>query len=365
MICEKQNCFGCYACYNICPKKAIQMIENSNGYVYPKIDENKCINCNLCKKVCQGNKKNQNNLYNIGKCYSAYAKESEIQENSTSGGIATVISRYFVNNNGVVYGAYFNSVTNNVEHIRCIDSYDIEKIKGSKYIQSNMNMVYKNVKEDIEKNKKVLFIGTPCQISGLMYFLNFKRFENLFTIDLLCHGISNKKNLSEDIEIKNLKNIKFRKNTEYCIEAKYQNNDIINVNFKDSVFLNLFLNSYLLRPTCDKCQFSKTKRIGDISLGDFWKLNSKNIKDKAIKNGISIILVNSEKGRKILNLVKNDIYIFEEDLQEAQKNNEALKEKKDVSIKIQIFRILGNFLGPKMVYKILKIKRKMCTKNDK
>lgn len=365
MICEKNKCTGCSACYNICPKNAIEMVEDDEGYIYPKIDKEKCISCKLCEKVCPGINDEKDNFKKVKKCYSAYAKHNEIQEKSTSGGIAYILSRYFINNNGIVYGAFFYSTTQNVEHLRCDNEELIKKLRGSKYIQSNIKSSYTMAKKDLDCGKKVLFIGTPCQISGLKHFLNFKDYDNLFTIDLICHGVSSKKILNEDIKSQNIEEIKFRDGLDYCINYKDKNGEEKKITLDNSIFLNFFLKSYLLRPSCDECRFSNIERISDISLGDFWHLKDTRI-DKNIQNkGVSMVLVNSDKGEELLKFISDSIVFFEEDLKVAQKFNEPLNKKNTTNIKKKVIRTLGKLLGVKKIYKISNLKRRIKVKNDK
>lgn len=365
MICMKNKCSGCFACYNICPKNAIEMIEDDEGYVYPQINKEKCVNCKLCEKVCQGINNKKDNLKKTNKCYCAYSKDSDIHEKSTSGGVAHLLSKYFINNNGVVYGAFFNSATQNVEHLRCDNEELIKKIRGSKYIQSNIKNSYTIAKQDLDSGKKVLFIGTPCQISGLKYFLDFKEYDNLFTIDLVCHGVSNKKMLYEDTQTKNIKEIKFRENIDYCIKFKDENDEEKEISLSDSIFLNFFLTSYLLRPSCDECRFSNIERISDISLGDFWHLKDTRI-DKNIQNkGISMVLVNSAKGEELLKFISDSTVIFEEDLNETKKFNKAINEMRKPKLKQKLIRVLSNLIGVKIIYEIFKLRRRIKSKNGK
>lgn len=169
MICEREKCTGCFACYNVCPKGAINMVEDIYGYIYPIIDKNKCINCNLCKKVCPSlNKVVKTKPL---KCYAVVAKDKKILSKSTSGGIATVLAKKIISENGVVYGAAYIDEKCTVAHIRIESVKDLTKLQGSKYVHSYILGTYKNVKEDLNKSRKVLFIGTPCQIAGLKSFL--------------------------------------------------------------------------------------------------------------------------------------------------------------------------------------------------
>ena len=215
MICGKDKCTGCFACYNICPKNAIEMKEDEFGYIYPEIIKSKCINCGLCKKTCPV----LNNVDKIEpiKCFAMYAKNENIRENSTSGGVATQLSKTIIKDNGIVYGAAFTDECN-VSHTRIDNIDDLSKIQGSKYVHSYINQTYKNIKKDLISNKKVLFIGTPCQVTNIKRFL-IKEYNNLYTIDIICHGVPSQKFLKEEVIRINrslkIDRVNFRKENNY------------------------------------------------------------------------------------------------------------------------------------------------------
>ncbi len=194
-ICPTELCTGCSACYSACKAKAITMQKDKYGFEYPEIDPSICLDCGLCKKVCPNNKK----LIKT-QCISSYvchAKEEQEQLTSTSGGVASVITRYIIKKGGVVYGcsAQYNM---DIKHIRINNENEIDKLKGSKYVQSHIGDIYKNVKNDLLNNKLTLFIGTPCQVAGLKSFLR-KEYENLVTIDFVCHGVPSIQYLKDSI----------------------------------------------------------------------------------------------------------------------------------------------------------------------
>ena len=161
----KEDCCGCYACYNICPKECITMESDNEGFWYPKIDKDKCINCNLCEKVCPIINKPNSSLYEK-KSYAVFNKNEKIRLESSSGGIFSILAEYVINNHGSVYGAAFDEDFN-VKHIKITSLQDIELLRGSKYVQSRINDIFKSIKFDLKNNKIVLFTGTPCQIKIL------------------------------------------------------------------------------------------------------------------------------------------------------------------------------------------------------
>ena len=186
-LCDKKNCTGCMACYNICPRKAIS-IKEFKGFYYPEIDDEKCINCGLCSKTCPALNKLEKNKPIDDKCFAILNKNIKIRNASSSGGVFYELAKSIINNNGVVYGASWdNSLV--VNHIRVDNVSDIKLLQGSKYVQSNINNIYNLIKNDLDDKKKVLFSGVPCQISGLKLFLK-KDYSNLYTVEVLCHGSS-------------------------------------------------------------------------------------------------------------------------------------------------------------------------------
>lgn len=318
MICEKKECTGCFACYNICPRNAIEMIEDCYGFIYPKINKEKCNDCNLCKKICPSNQKIEIN--DCIKCYAAKSKEINTYESSTSGGICTEISKYIINNNGVVYGAALVD-EGKFRHIRIDNIDELKKIQGSKYVHSYTMDSYKLVKDDL-KNKTVLYIGTPCQINGLKKFL-MKDYDNLYTIDLICHGVSSQKflqeNISNKIDIKKIKNISFRGKNGYSIVL----NNKIEIPAHKSFYMYGFLNSYFIRDNCYQCKYAQSKRCGDISAGDFWGLKT-NVNFEH-KKGINCVIINTKKGDTIFNDINKHLDYCEVDYQEAINGNPQLR----------------------------------------
>ena len=183
-ICSIEMCTGCAACANICPKNAINMTVDSKGFLRPFVFVDKCVNCNLCQKTCPQNK---NATMNDGEIYAAVSKNDTIRKKSTSGGAFSSLASYILDNNGVVFGAELTDDLR-VAHTSIERFDDIYKLRGSKYIQSDIGNTYREAKKYLSDNRLVLFSGTPCQISGLKEYLG-KEYDNLITIDILCHGV--------------------------------------------------------------------------------------------------------------------------------------------------------------------------------
>lgn len=341
MICEKEKCTGCYACYNSCPKHAIKMIEDKNGYIYPEIDNIKCIDCKLCIKNCPANRETK--LKYPDKCYSARAKNDEILFNSTSGGMATVFSINTIKNGGVVYGASFMD-NYEVKHIKVDSLQDVNRLSGSKYVHSYIKDCYTKVKKDLDNDKEVLFIGTPCQIDGLRCFLE-KEYEKLICIDLICHGVPPQKLLKEEIEnINKLKEkidkISFRDKrfNEFTLVLEKDKKIKYDRKWRDSKYYYCFLNGYTYRENCYQCKYATYKRCGDITIGDFWGLSEKSKFYFERNKGVSALIINNKKGMNFFDKNKECIEYEERDYVEAVIGNVQLHSPMPRNRKINKFR---------------------------
>lgn len=327
---NKSLCSGCGACKNICPKSAIEMVEDNERFIYPKINTQDCINCGLCEKVCPIlNPKEEES--ELPKAYAAYNKEDKIRSQSSSGGIFTEISKVIIKNYGVVFGAVFDEEFN-VVHDEVTTESDLEKIRGSKYIQSDINETYKKAKKYLTEGKKVLFTGTPCQIEGLYAFLN-KEYENLYTQDLICHGVPSKKVWVKYLEFRKkldkgiLQKVNFR-NKENKGWSNYQlsftyGDKIININHNEDLYMKLFLKDVALRPSCYECKFKKKRRRADITLADFWGINNV-IPGMNDEKGTSLVIVHSKKGEKLLSSISNNIKCELVDFEMAIGHNKSM-----------------------------------------
>lgn len=335
-IVSENKCTGCTACMNICPKQAIAMEENIEGFKYPVINQEKCINCGLCKRTCPILTTNKN--MSINKCYVGYAKEDEVKRNSSSGGIFPLVANYILDNNGIVIGAAFDD-NNKLNHIAITKEKELIKLKGSKYLQSNLGDIFKYVSENI-LNTKILFVGVPCQIAGLKAFLK-KEYENLICVDLICHGAPSPKLFDKYIkELEKKKNDKlinynFRDKSTgwdtYSNTAIFKNSKITELQTENK-YMKLFLSDVALRKSCFKCNFKLGNKYSDITLGDFWGVQ--NYYPKMYnKKGVSAIIINTSKGEKIFNEINGYIEYEKCKLEEIVAGNPLLKESAEYNKK--------------------------------
>ena len=328
MICEKEICTGCFACFNICPKNAIEMYKDEYGNVFPRIIKEKCIKCGLCKKTCPQLKKVLDFKKTI-KAYAMYNKDPKKRRESTSGGAATTFYEYILNNKGIVYGASNLFGLNEFKFIRIDNKNDLYKVKGSKYVHCYINGIMKQVRKDLLSDKTVLFIGTPCQVSGLKLFL-MKNYDNLVTIDIICHGVPSQKLLFDEInnqgiDYRNVHYVSFRDDTVFNFKLLDSNRKILlEKKFYDIYYYQNFLKGNVYRDNCYNCRYARRERISDITIGDFWGLdkNSKVYDDEA--KGISVLLPNTKKGLELIKNIENECIIEERTVDEAYKTNGQL-----------------------------------------
>ena len=326
-IIDKSKCCGCSACYAICPKKCIEMKKDVEGFVYPLINKMTCIECNLCEKVCPIINKTKNTQY-LRKAYAVKNINKTERKNSSSGGMFISLAKYIIKNKGIVYGVGFDEVKN-VVHKRVSKIEDLSDLQGSKYIQSHIGDVYKKIKKDLENDLLVLFVGTPCQINGLRNYI-CRDYKNLILIDFICHGVSSPLvwreycNGLEKIFRSKIDSISFRNKDinweNYSLKVIFKNNDIYTNKANDDLFMKGFLKNLYLRLSCYNCNFKQIDRVSDITLGDFWGV--KNILLKFYDElGVSLIIIHSNKGKAIVDAIKNELIFDKINLLQSIKYN--------------------------------------------
>jgi len=331
-ITDKKNCSGCTACYNICPKNCIKMVQDEEGFDYPRVETASCVSCGLCEKVCpEINKYSKVSAYNIPSCLAAWNKNKAVRENSSSGGVFTSIAEWIIGNGGVVFGAGYDK-DHKVIHKAVYKLENLSELRGSKYLQSDINNTYKSAKEFLDKGKSVLFTGTPCQIAGLYNFLQ-SDYEDVYTCDIVCHGVPSpivfqkyKQNLEKSYNSK-VKRISFRNKKNgwknYNVAIQFENDIKYNMPSGVDPYMKGFLRNYFLRPSCYKCSYAKIPRVSDITLGDFWGIANK-YPELDDDKGTSLLLINTAKGKIMLKGCEKSIYQQECELAHAIKGNPSL-----------------------------------------
>ena len=365
---SKAVCCGCGACYSICPKNAISMKFDEEGFEYPVIDEKLCINCKACSKVCPVQNHVGKSEYKV-QAFAAYNLKEEQRLQSSSGGIFPLIAEYILQNGGVVYGAAFTD-SFDIKHIAITSSAELNRLQGSKYVQSKLGNIFLDVKDALLDNKIVLFSGTPCQVEGLKSFLR-KDYNNLYTIDLVCHGVPSpiiwQRHLNEEYGIDYISDINFRDkkngwaNYDLHISSSGESNHEPNpIGIYKEDYLRGFLKELYLRPSCHKCPFKKIHHVSDITLGDLWG-NKTICPDFADDNkGISAVFVQSKKGELLLERIKSMMEFQSINIDDVIRNNMAMVEsekphpkrreffeeikKNDVPVK----KLIHKYIGPSL-----------------
>lgn len=348
-----ESCYGCTACEQICPKKAIKLIENSEGFNYPSLNNKLCVNCGLCEKVCPYTKKLVDNEIN-NVCGLQNLNQDDLMK-SSSGGVFIAMAKFVLSKGGFVAGCILddNFV---VKHILTNDLNLVEKMQGSKYVQSYIGNVYTNIKELLDDGKFILFSGTPCQVAGLKFFL-MKEYNNLLTIDLICHGVPSQYLLNEyinDMSLdKKIKTLKFRdkKNNGWCASGSiYYKRAIKKTTVNNDSFYNLYLGNAISRMSCYSCKYSTTNRVGDITIGNFWNINDE-FSNIDTKNGFSEIKINSNKGMDLFNSIKNNFFIVDTTLKIiVNGNGNLVKPCEKPDIRDEIYNEINKY-GYKFVVK--------------
>ncbi len=354
-------CNGCHACFNTCPKNAIEMKVNSEGFLYPEINSSLCINCGLCEKFCSLNRVEP--VCNVT-AYACINKDNEIKINSSSGGVFTLLAEEVLNQNGVVFGAAFIDNFSAVKHIYIENSKDIYKLRGSKYVQSEIGHSFKIAKDFLNNGRYVLFTGTPCQIGGFKKYLG-KEYENLITQDFICHGVPSplvwrkylagvEKKYGSCAEKIFFRNKKYGwKN--YSLYIQFPDNEYFGQMNKDP-FLRGFIRNVFLRTSCYNCKYKTIERNSDITLADFWGIESL-IPDFYDNQGTSLILTHTVKGENIFEKISPNVTFEKVAIESAIKSNSAITHSASPFSKRE------DFFNDLIKNNSIKVIKKYCTSN--
>lgn len=324
-ISEKNRCCGCSACLQRCPKSCITLHEDQEGFLYPVVDESKCVDCKLCEKVCpvlnQGERKNPLSVY------ASMNTNESIRKQSSSGGVFSLLAGRTIKEGGIVFGARFDEkweVT-----LDWTDSLDgIAAFRGSKYLQSKVGESYKQAESFLKQGRQVLFTGSPCQVAGLKHYLR-KEYNNLFTVDFLCHGVPSPKVWrlylkewceKESIRLESLSHIAFRSKElgwkNFSLKLETTDGKVKTESFRENIFMRAFLRDMILRPSCYVCPSKSGKSASDITIADYWGIQNvcPEIDDD---KGTSLVMVNTKKGKDVYDSL--DVHSVETGIREEAK----------------------------------------------
>ncbi len=327
---RKEDCCGCRACAQSCPRNCITIQADREGFAYPVVDETLCIKCGKCERVCPLNEENKEYIHNHedAESYGGYMLDDATRAASTSGGGFTAVTEAFCDKNYVIFGAEIDGEFN-VFHSCVENKADIVKFRKSKYLQSNIGKCYAEAKKYLDEGKKVLFSGTPCQIAGLYSFLGGDR-ENLLTVDLVCHGVPSNKWFYKEVDFLE------KKYKSKISEVQFRNKDNNHWDNGSMVwvletgkeirqisepFFKAWLTGLNSRPVCYECQYASMNRVSDITLADLWGVHHFAPELYGKNGGTSLFILNTKKGKDIFGKAESLLKSEKINLYEAAKHN--------------------------------------------
>lgn len=331
-LANEYDCTGCASCFNICPKQAISMHANEEGFLVPDIDEQKCIECHACEKHCPVI--NPLDLSSV-EDHKAFAIISNEDRNvSSSGGAFSVFARYVLAKGGVVYGASMGRDLQ-VRYKRIEDIRHLDSLRGSKYVQCEIGDTFQQVRTDIRTGLLVLFCGTPCEVAGLYKFLGKRHEDHLITLDLVCHGVPSqsvfnayiKKLEKECFPGRNIEGFRFRKldSWDYRPAVKFSESKWTILEQESNVYMGAFFEGITYRESCFHCQYANLHRVGTFTLADFWGIGKHGVKfKKNVASGVSLVIDNRCRMEELLPELSKYAYIEERSLSEALFENNNL-----------------------------------------
>lgn len=333
ILATKETCTGCTACAAACPQGCITMTADENGFLYPGVRADRCVECGLCGRACPVLTPRQ--VDNAPKAYAAYSKDQGMRLQSSSGGIFTELAKAVLAGGGVVFGAAYNERFE-VVHI-CVDNEaELAELRGAKYAQSDLRGVFPKVKAHLEQGRRVLFCGTPCQVGGLKAYLP-KDYEELVTVDFVCHSVPSpvawreyvKRRAAQDNggELPLAVNLRSKETGwsryQYSNLFRYANGKSYSAKSGESLYMKLFVGGYISRDSCTNCQFKGYSRVSDLTIGDFWGIWD--IAPQMDDNkGTSVILAQSFRGAQLLSLIADRLVLTEVAPEEASCQNPAM-----------------------------------------
>ena len=328
-----KSCVGCSACMNKCPRHCIEMKADSEGFLYPQIQTELCVQCGLCEKTCPVLIAVQQNGESCRQAWSVTTKDHQILLDSSSGGLFTALAQRVLEEGGCVFGAAFTRDFQYVNHVMIKKPEDLAFLRGSKYFQSQINDIYLQVQNQLREQRKVLFSGTPCQIAGLKRFLG-SEYEHLLLVDVICHGVPsallwqhyflNIKNIrAREIESVNFRNKRdgWKK---FGIEIRTKQGKTFYQSLQENSYMQMFLKDLCLRESCYHCKVKESDTGSDITIGDFWGVERV---APEIDNfsGVSLALIHTQKGLRLFDQVRKKMTALQVNYDQAINYNPAFQ----------------------------------------
>lgn len=327
-ILDPAKCCGCTACAAVCTHNAITMQADALGFLYPVVDEKKCTNCGLCEKVCAFND-NYDKSLNLKQPTAFGARHKNMDEVATSrsGAAFIAISDYILENGGIVYGAGYTDHFR-VVHKRATTKEQRNEFKGSKYVQSDLTGIFRQVKEDLRNGYKVLFSGTPCQTAGLNSFVGNKLRDNLILIDIVCHGVPapyiwrDYLNYLEKKHKSSICSVDFRDKNKFGWAAHRESFRFAgNKETSTYTYTYTFYKHIMFRHSCGICKYTNLQRPSDITIADFWGWQKTDPMINADDKGLSLVLCNTNKGQEVFDIIKKRMEVVEAELKNCLQPN--------------------------------------------
>jgi len=330
MLCNIESCTGCGACVNICPKDCIKLQYDKHGFLQPYINVSECVSCGKCDAVCPVLNTIEQCNYTAPICYAGWNKDAKVRHDSSSGGVFSALAEYLFSLGGIVCGVVLDDELHPY-HTVASTKDDVKRMMGSKYLQSDTKLIFRQVKKALFLNRYVLFSGCSCQIAGLYTFLGNKKFEKLITCEIVCHGVSSislfnwYKAYLEKKTGSSIVDVDFRsKKYGWSVSAMdffYANGKKETIKARSNLFMKAFYASLSIRKSCVECNYAKLPRVADFTIGDYWRAVVQNYSKKERQQGISLILINNEKAANVISAIKDKMFLEPITLQDATAEN--------------------------------------------
>lgn len=339
-ISSVKNCTGCSVCSSICPRHCITMQEDRLGFEYPVVDESACVSCGLCLKTCPV--AGSPDLAYPMNAYAARSIDDRDYLTSSSGGAASVLSRHMIKSGGVVYGCASDGT--DVRHVRVDRLDDLPRLKGSKYVQSSLSGVFDPLKQDLKDGRDVLFIGTPCQVAAVRRYAG-KLSDKLYLVDLICHGVPSRKMLKEHVACvsggRPVDKVSFRNGNRFELTLASAGEVLYRADNDRDMYYNVFLRGLSYRDGCYRCLFARPERGSDITIGDFWGIDTKSHPlPFDCDSGLSVMLPVTGKGKRLVEMISCDMKIEGRSVEEAVNGNSQLRKPTRNTFRGRLLRYL-------------------------
>jgi len=344
------------------------MKETSEGFLVPLIDQKTCTKCGLCREVCPILTDTYQSRFELPQAYAAWSVDELIRADSSSGGVFSVLARNVLNKYGVVFGAAFDSEFK-LRHYEAKTSSELIKLRGSKYLQSNIGNTYTKIESYLSSGQNVMFVGTPCQVGGLYGYLR-KDYKKLITCDLVCHGVPSQRFFDEYLlylqhnGYNNFDDIYFRDKKGWghsiILTDRSTTKKEIYLDGYHTYYLKVFIKNLVSRKSCYSCKFARVPRVGDFTLGDFWGLGKVIPFHFDKSKGVSLLLVNSDRGSAVLQSCKNELFLEKRQLSEAITMNPRINSVKKYPSERDTFLTDINIMPIEKIWKKYRLQEK-CT----